>query len=77
VCLSCALDFQLAFEAASALREDVEYQAAAVEHPPLGELLEVAFLARGECVIDEDEVGLMGLGDAAQLLGFAAAEKVA
>src|SRR6266436_3956792 len=64
------LDFQLAFEAAGALREDVEDQSVAVEHPALGELLEVAFLAGGERVIDEDDVRLMGLGDAAQLLGF-------
>src|SRR5256886_12641741 len=71
------LDFELAFEAAGALREDIEDQAVAVEHPPLGELLEVAFLARGECVIHEDEVRLMGLGDAAQLLGLATAEEVA
>ncbi len=40
------LDFQLAFEAAGALREDVKDQAVAIEHPALGELLEVAFLAR-------------------------------
>jgi len=28
-------------------------------------------------VIDEDDVGLMGLGDAAQLLGFSTAEEIA
>src|SRR5256885_3053316 len=48
----------------------MEDRAVAVDPPPLGELLEDAFLARGECVIDEDEVRLMGLGDAAQLLGL-------
>ena len=71
------LDFELAFEAAGALREDIEDQAVAVEHPPLGELLEVALLARGERVIDEDELRLMGPDDVAQLLGFAATEEVA
>ena len=71
------LDFELAFEAAGALREDIEDQAVAVEHPPLGEPLEVALLARGECVIDEDDVRLLVPGDAAQLLGFSTAEEVA
>ncbi len=39
-------DLQLAFEAARALREDVEDQAAAVEHAALEGLFEVALLAR-------------------------------
>ena len=51
------LDLQLAFEAARALREDVEDQAAAIEHAALEFLLEVAFLAGRERVIDQHEVG--------------------
>ncbi len=53
------LHFELAFEAARALREDVEDQAVAIEHAPLGELLEVALLTRRERVIDEDHIGFV------------------
>src|SRR5581483_1831392 len=42
----CELDLQLPFEAAGPLREDVENEAVPVEHPPAGELLQVALLAR-------------------------------
>ena len=38
------LHFELAFVAARALREDVEDQSRAIEHAPLDELLEIAFL---------------------------------
>ena len=51
------LDLELALEAAGALREDVEDQAAAVEHAPAGQLLEIALLAGRQRVVDEDEVG--------------------
>ena len=51
------LDFQLALEAARALREDIEDQAVAIEHAPLGELLEIALLAGRERVIDQDHIG--------------------
>ena len=71
------LDFELAFEAARALREDVEDQPVAIEHAALDELLEVAFLAGGERVIDEDHIRLVRARDIAQLLGLTAAEEVA
>ena len=71
------LDFELAFEAARALREDVEDQAVAVEHAPLDELLEVALLAGRQRVVDEDDVGVVGVRDRLDLLGLAAAEEVA
>jgi hypothetical protein len=50
------LDLQLAFERARALREDVEDQAAAVEHAALELLFEVALLARAQRAVDDDEV---------------------
>ena len=71
------LDLQLAFESARALREDVEDQAAAIQHAA-GELfLEVALLARRQRVIDDHEVGAE-LGDAlADFLDLAGAEEEA
>ena len=61
MCRSCASsDFELALEAARALREDVENQSVAIEHSPLDELLEVALLAGRERVIDEHDVRVVG-----------------
>src|SRR5207248_3825220 len=68
---TCALPI-FALEAARALREDVEDQAVAIEHPPLDELLEVALLARGKRVIDEDDLRVTRVRDAPQLLRLAA-----
>ena len=47
---------ELAFEAARALRKDVENQAVAIEHAPADVLLEIALLARRERMIDENDV---------------------
>jgi hypothetical protein len=69
------LDLELAFVAAGALREDVEDQRIAVEHAPTRELLEIAFLARRQRVVDEDHVGLLGFGFLADLVGLAAADE--
>ena len=52
------LDFELALEAARALREDVEDEAVAIQHAPLDELLEIALLAGRERVVDQNDVGL-------------------
>jgi hypothetical protein len=69
------LDLELAFVAAGALREDVEDQGVAVEHAAADELLEVAFLARRERMVDEHHVAA-GVGDdLADLLGLAAADE--
>src|SRR6185503_11011138 len=38
------LDFELAFETAGALRENIENQAVSIEYPAPGELLEIALL---------------------------------
>src|ERR1700745_3962885 len=67
------LDFELALEASGALREDVEDQAIAIEHTALDELLEIALLARGERVVDEDDVRVAVARDDTQLLGLTAA----
>ena len=69
------LDFELALEAAGALREDVENQSVAIEHAALDELLEVALLAGRERVIDQNDVGVGLARDGAQLLGLAAAHE--
>ena len=50
------LDLELAFEAAGALREDVENEAVAVEHAPPDQFLEIALLAGRERVIEEHDV---------------------
>src|SRR4029077_8608567 len=71
------LHFQLALKAAGALREDVEDQAIAVEHAPFGELLEVAFLARGQRMIHQDHVRFARVRQLPELLRLATAEKVA
>ena len=70
------LDFELALEAAGALREDIEDQAVAIQHALTRELLEVALLARGERVIDEDEIRFRLACHIAQLLRLAAAEEI-
>src|SRR6185437_3055004 len=69
------LHFELALEAARTLREDVEDEAVAVEHPLTREGLEVALLAGRERVIHQDHVRLTGLGCVLQLLSLAAADE--
>ena len=69
------LDFQLALEAARTLREDVEDERVAVEHPAANVRLEIALLARRERVIDEDDVRLVDFRHRAQLIRLAAADK--
>ncbi len=71
------LDLQLAFEAAGTLREDVEDEAAAVEHATLEGLLEVALLARRERGVHHHEVRLE-FGDAGlDLVDLASADEEA
>ena len=71
------LHFELAFEAARALRENIEDEPVAIEHPPAGELLEIALLAGRERMIDENDVGLVRFGSRTQLICLAAAHEVA
>ncbi len=70
------LHFEFAFEAARALREDVENETVAIEHAAAGELFQVAFLARRQRVVDENDVGFVSFRGDAQLVGFAAAYEV-
>ncbi len=51
------LHLQLTFEAARTLRKDVEDEAGAIEHATLEQRLEIALLARRECVIEQHQVG--------------------
>ncbi len=71
------LHFELAFEAARALRENIQDEPVTIEHAPARQLLQIALLARRERVVDEDDVGRVALGDRAQLISLAAAEEVA
>src|SRR4029079_7617844 len=71
------LDFELAFMAARALREDVEDQARAIEHATLEELLEIALLRGRQRMIEQDHLGVLGRGDGADLVRLAAAHEEA
>ena len=51
------LHLQLAFEGAGALGEDVQDEAGAIQHPAAQELLQVAFLAGAEGVVDQHQIG--------------------
>ena len=68
-------DLQLAFVAARALREDVEDQPGAVDHAALEQLLEVAFLAGRQRMVDQDQVGAAGIGRGLHFLELAAADQ--
>jgi hypothetical protein len=66
---------ELALEAAGALREDVEDETVAIQHPSPGMLFEIALLAGRERMIDEDQVRIGGDRGVAQLIGLAGADK--
>ena len=70
-------DLQLAFERARALREDVEDQAAAVEHAALQFLFEIAFLAGAQRAVDDDEIGGKRLDALAQFFDLAGPDQEA
>ena len=69
----CQLDLGPAGQAAGVLGEDVEDHGGAVERGTLQDRLEVALLRRGEFVVEHDGVGVVVLGDVADLGGLAAA----
>jgi hypothetical protein len=52
------LDLKLTFEAARALREDIQDQARSIENTALQERFQVALLTRRQRVIENDEIGL-------------------
>src|SRR5687768_2474391 len=66
----CELDLQLAFEAACALRKDVENQPRSIEDSALQERLEIALLAGRQGVIENDEIGLSFANESADLFCF-------
>ena len=53
------LHFELAFMTARALREDVEDETGAIQHPALDELFEVALLRRRQRMIEQHQVGVV------------------
>ena len=55
------LDLQLALEAPGTLREDVEDERAAIDDLAAERLLEVALLRRGERIVEDHDVGVLGL----------------
>jgi hypothetical protein len=71
------LHFELAFEAAGALRENIENQAVAIQDAATGELFEVALLAGRERVVDENDIGGVIFGNGANLVCLAAAHEEA
>ena len=71
------LDLQLAFEGARALREDVQDQAAAIQHAAIEFLLEVAFLAGRERIVHDHQVGSECDQALAQFLDLSGAQEEA
>jgi hypothetical protein len=68
---------QLALVGAGTLGEDVQDQAGAVQHAALQHPLQIAFLAGGELVIEDHQIGAL-LGDPiADLFGLALADEQA
>ena len=61
------LDFELAFVAARALREDVEDQSRAIEHAALDELFEIAFLRGRQRMIEQHHVGVRAAAATARI----------
>ncbi len=66
---------QLAFMAVRALGENVQDQPGAVDHAPLQEPLQVAFLHRGQGMVDQHQVGTGGVGHGLDLVQLAAADQ--
>jgi hypothetical protein len=71
----CQFHLQLALVGAGALGEDIQNQAGAIQHPAFELLLEVAFLARTERVVEHDNLGFVPPDLLPDLLEFAAADK--
>ena len=69
------LDLELTFEAACALRKDVENQAGAVQYAALQQRFEIPLLAGRQRMIEQDQVGALALHARANLLGLAAADE--
>ena len=70
-------DLQLAFVGACALGKDIENQPGTVQHARLDPRLQIALLARTEVVIDDDNLGPLGLHALGNLFSLSGADKVA
>ena len=70
-------DLQLALVTASTLRENIENETAAIQDSAARQLLKVAFLTGGECVIHQDHLGAPLFSARFQLLGLTTADVVA
>ena len=68
------LDLQLAVAGGRVLREDVEDELGAVDHPQLHALAEVARLRRGQVLVDDDEVDAAVEGAYREVVELARAE---
>ena len=71
------LDLQLAHVGAGTLREDIEDEPRAIDHAALQAALEVALLRRAQCVIEDDQRGLVLAHGLPDLLELAAADEAA
>jgi hypothetical protein len=69
------LDLQLAFVGTRALGEDIQDQPGAIQDATFEHAFEVALLAWREGVVEDDQFGLFGLHQIAQLLDLAAADE--
>jgi len=69
-------DLQFALEAARALREDIENQAISVQHPPVGEFLEITLLARTQGLVNQDQFGVIGVGAEPNFIGLAGTHEI-
>ncbi len=69
------LDLQLAFPRAGAAGEDLQDQPGAVDHLDLAGALQVALLHGAERIVDHDDVDLLTIADAGDLLDLAGPEQ--
>src|SRR5262249_4449339 len=69
------LDLQLAFMAASTLREDIENQARAINNTPVKQALQITLLRRRQGVIEDDEIDVVRFACEAQFFRLAAADE--
>jgi hypothetical protein len=69
------LDLQLALVSTRALGEDIQDQPGTIQHAALEHALEVALLAGREGVVEDDQLGLFGLHQIAQLFDLATADQ--
>ena len=67
------LDLEAGFAGVGAFRKNIENDLLAVDHTEVGEFFPLALLGRGETVIDDDHIALMGAGQLDHLVRLASA----